>query len=116
MAIRLSLRGSRPNPVIILGDVFGHTGCRALVCCCTNNHCTSFKVLISLAITMLLTTTPETHDGHHDEMFEVYNPRVHLKLFTTDNFLFGQKTGRVAGGYAGNYSPLMQSARNGQCK
>ena len=49
-------------------------------------------------ITMLLTTTPETHDGHHDEMFEVYNPRVHLKLFTTDNFLFGQKTGRVAGG------------------
>src|SRR6185503_3136027 len=49
MAIRLSLRGSRPNPVIILGDVFGHTGCRALVYCCTNNHCTSCNVLILLA-------------------------------------------------------------------
>ena len=49
-------------------------------------------------ITMLLTTTPETHDGQHDEMFEVYTPWVHLKLFTIDNFLFGQKTGRVAGG------------------
>jgi hypothetical protein len=27
-------------------------------------------------------------------MFEVYNPRVHLMLFTIDNVLFGQKTGR----------------------
>jgi hypothetical protein len=49
-------------------------------------------------ITMLLTTTPETHDGHYEEMFEVYNPLVYLKLFTTDNFLFVQKTGRVTGG------------------